>query len=118
MSEEGSGEEPGTRRQRTIFVIVSIYLICMFLWRFFVPSHEYPRPTTRFLTIALDAGMLIALIGLRVRTSGSYYADSTRAMAAALFWVALIAGIGLFAIRLGGDAQWATGHRIYYLPPR
>jgi hypothetical protein len=35
-----------------------------------------------------------------------------------LFWVALICGIGLFAIRLNSDASWWTGHLRYYLLPR
>jgi hypothetical protein len=56
--------------------------------------------------MALDALCLAGLIG--TRTSGPK----------ALFWAALIAGIGLFAIRLNGDASWSTGHWSYFLLPR
>ncbi len=110
--------DQGSGRDRTTFFILAIFLIGAFLWRFFVPAHEYPSSSTRWLTFILDAGMLVGLIGLRSRTLSSLLDDSTRTMATVLFWVALAAGVGLFAIRLGGDAQWATGHRIYYLPPR
>jgi hypothetical protein len=108
--------EQGSRRDRTTFFLLAIFLIGAFLWRFFVPAHEYPSSSTRLFTLVLDAGMLIGLIGLRARAT-SAFDDSTRTMVTVLFWVALVAGIGLFAIRLGGDAQCATGHRIYSLPP-
>ncbi len=36
----------------------------------------------------------------------------------ALFWRALISGIGLFALRLIGDDDWWTGHLVYRFPPR
>lgn len=110
--------EKAARRDRAIFLIVSLCLICLFLWRFFAPAHEYPSRTSQVLTMAFDLGILAGLVGLRMRTAGSYAADATRTMATALFWIALAAGIGLFLIRFGSDAAWWTGHRIYYLAPR
>ena len=35
-----------------------------------------------------------------------------------LFWIALLAGLGLFAIRLNGNESWSTGHLKYKLNPR
>lgn len=105
-------------RGRVTFVVLALFLIGIFLWRFFVPAHEYPRPSTRYLTLVFDAAMLVGLIGLRRSTANTYDEDSTRTMATVLFWIALVSAIGLFLIRLTGDASWATGHRIYFLPPR
>jgi uncharacterized membrane protein YdfJ with MMPL/SSD domain len=40
-----------------------------------------------------------------------------RAMPQILFWIALAAGIGLFALRLSHEGCW-TGHLVYSLPRR
>lgn len=45
--------------------------------------------------------MLAGLIGLRQATPKP------------LFWIALAAGIGLFALRLSSDAGWWTGHFVH-----
>jgi hypothetical protein len=58
------------------------------------------------LTMALDFLGLLGLIGLK------------SSIPKPLFWIALVAGIGLFALRLNGDAGWWTGHLVYSLPPR
>ena len=55
--------------------------------------------------MTLDLLMVVGLFGYR------------RAMPAPLFRVALVAGIGLFALRLS-DHGWWTGHLTYSLPPR
>jgi hypothetical protein len=39
-------------------------------------------------------------------------------MGEVLFWIALMAGLGLFAIRLNGNASWWTGHLRYDIGPR
>ena len=52
-----------------------------------------------------DLGMFLGLFGFR------------RAIPPPLFWVALVAGVGLFALRLSHDGWW-TGHLTYSLPPR
>ena len=100
-------------RKQTVFWLLSIYMICTFLWRAFVPGGEWPRPPTRFITIAIDllsVGILIRLKaqlsaekkpGKRISTGGKV-----------LFWIALLAGLGVLAIRLHDDASWATGHWI------
>jgi hypothetical protein len=58
------------------------------------------------LDIAVDVLVMVGLIVIRAKVPK------------ALFWVALIAGVGLFAIRLNSDASWWTGHLIYTIPPR
>jgi hypothetical protein len=80
-------------------------LIGQFLWNVLTPEHEFPMRTEQVMTMTLDALMLAGLIGLR------------GAMPKALFWVALVAGIGLFALRLSSDGWW-TGHLVYSFPPR
>ena len=56
--------------------------------------------------MTFDLGMLVGLIGLR----GS--------IPKPLFWCALVAGVGLFAIRLTSKDAWWTGHLAYSLLPR
>jgi hypothetical protein len=82
------------------------YLIGWFLWRVITPAHEYPGRFSVYLDMAVDAVVIAGLIAARAR------------LPVPLFWVALIAGVGLFAIRLNGEASWWTGHLVYYLPPR
>jgi hypothetical protein len=82
------------------------YLIGSFLWRLLTPTHEYPMRSAQVMEIVLDFLVIVGLIGIRAK------------LPTALFWVALIAGLGLFAIRLNGDASWWTGHLVYTLLPR
>jgi len=114
-----AGAGGGTRQAQTIFLVVAFYLICIFLWRFVAPAHEYPSRSSQLLTMALDLAAVVGLVGLRLQTRGTYPTDDASGkMAGALFWIALVAGIGLFAIRFASDAAWWTGHRVYYLRPR
>jgi hypothetical protein len=93
-------------RNRKIFYVLSVLLILTFLWRTLTTAHEYPSRAAQMLEMGVDALCVVGLIGLR------------KLGPPALFWVALIAGLGLFAIRLNGDASWWTGHLTYSLPPR
>ena len=70
------------------------------------PAHEYPGRFSTYLDVAVDFLVIAALFAIRFKVSVS------------LFWVALIAGVGLFAIRLNGEASWWTGHLVYTLPLR
>ena len=38
--------------------------------------------------------------------------------AKALLWIGILAGIGLFLIRLNGPDSWATGHLDYWISVR
>lgn len=92
-------------RNPMIAMLLPWVLIAYFLWNLLTPAHEFPPRTEQVLTMTFDCFMLVGLIGLK----GS--------MPKPLFWIALVAGIGLFALRLSSDGWW-TGHLVYSLPPR
>jgi hypothetical protein len=78
-------------------------LIMFFGFRVLTPGHEYMMRPDLYLNMALDAGLIVGLIGTRSK------------MPAWLFWTALVCGLGLFGIRFLGDDQWWTGHLTYVL---
>lgn len=78
-----------------------VYLIGSLLWRTLIPAHEYPGSTATYLQIAVDLLAVVGLIGIRT------------GVPKALFLIALVAGMGLLAIRLNGNASWWTGHLMY-----
>ena len=82
------------------------YLIGSFLWRVLTPAHEYRSRFTTYLDIAVDVLVIAGLIAIRASVPKP------------LFWIALVAGVGLLAIRLNGEASWWTGHLVYTLSPR
>lgn len=86
-------------------ILLPCVLIGHFLWNLLTPAHELPLRTEQVMTMLFDFGMVIGLFAFR------------RAMPAPLFWIALVAGIGLFALRLSPEGWW-TGHLVYSLPPR
>ncbi len=86
-------------------VILPCVLIAHFAWNLLIPAREFPLRTEQVLTMTFDLLMVVGLFGYR------------RAMPTPLFWFALVAGIGLFALRLS-DHGWWTGHLTYSLPPR
>jgi hypothetical protein len=88
-----------------IAVLLPCVLIAHFSWNLLIPAHEFPLRTEQLLTMTFDLLMVVGLFVYR------------RAMPAPLFWIALVAGIGLFALRLSADGWW-TGHLTYSLPPR
>ena len=94
------------RRNPLIAVLLPWLLIGQFLWNLLTTAHEYPMRAEQIMTMTFDLGMLVGLIGLR----GS--------IPKPLFWFALAAGVGLFALRLTSDAAWWTGHLAYSLAPR
>ncbi len=69
------------------------------------PAHEFPMRTEQVLTMTFDFFMVVGLFPLKA------------SMPRPLFWIALVAGIGLFALRLSADGWW-TGHLHYSLSPR
>ena len=105
MSDQTTPAGGGTRNQK-IFYALSVIVILTFLWRTLTTAHEYPSRMVQVLDMGFDALCIVGLIGLR------------KAGPPALFWIALIADIGLFAIRLHSDASWWTGHWNYALRPR
>jgi hypothetical protein len=92
----------GATGRRAVSLILAWYLIASFLWRALTPAHEYPLLAAQVAEIVFDLIALAGLIGMEARISRP------------LFWVALIAGLGLFAIRSFGGANWWTGHIVYF----
>src|SRR5690348_11084386 len=78
--------------------VVALILIGSFLWRVAVAAHEYAVRSEQVMTMLIDLGLLVGLVGMRDRVPKP------------LFWCAIVAGVGLFAIRLTSDAAWWTGH--------
>ena len=91
---------------RAVPWLLSALLIGNFLWRTLTAAHEYPMRSAQVLEMAVDALCIVGLVAVRTR------------LPAGLFWLALIAGLGLFAIRFNSDASWWTGHLTYSLLPR
>jgi hypothetical protein len=101
-------------RERVMLQLLSIYIICSFLYRVLVTAHEYPMRPSQVLTIALDLVGVIALIGLKVQIFKDMPSGQPEWMTGrVLFWIALFAGVGRLLIRLNGDASWWTGHLFY-----
>ena len=102
-------DQPAARKagfHPAIFYIACAVLIGNFLWRRTVTATEYPMRGAQVLEMVIDAAMIVGLIG--IRKSGPQI----------LFVIALICGIGLFAIRLHSDASWWTGHWHYIFDKR
>jgi hypothetical protein len=94
-----------------LFILIAVVLMGTFLWRAFGVADEIPSPGYRTLTIGLDLLCLGSLIGLRVQASKQ--ASPITLGVNALFWFALLAGLGLFAIRVSSARSWETGHVSY-----
>jgi hypothetical protein len=91
----------GAAGRLAVCLILAWYLIASFLWRALTPAYESPMRAAQVTEIVFDLIALAGLIGMEARISKP------------LFWVALIAGLGLFAIRSFGGASWRTGHIVY-----
>jgi hypothetical protein len=92
-----------TSRNPWIAKLLPWVLIGQLLWNVLTPAHEFPMRAEQVTSMTIDALMLAGLIGLKTPKP--------------LFWVALVAGVGLFALRLSSDGWW-TGHLVYSFPPR
>lgn len=94
-----------------VFQALSAFLIFNFVWAVMVPGGEWPVPPYHYLTMALDVGLLIALVIVRGGTVGSMAPDDPRrGTGQSLFWTAAICSILLLAIRFTSEAAWWTGH--------
>ena len=102
-------------RLPTIGLWLSIYMIAIFLWRFFVPAHEYDAHSVRYLEMTLDALATFGLAAIFVRSFGAPNPNMLRTL---LLWGALVSAAGIWLIRFSSDDSWATGHRLYWLTPR
>jgi hypothetical protein len=98
-------------------VFLSIVLIVLFLYRAFTPGHEFPSEGLRDLTMIMDGLCLICVIGLWIQGSKATPAGLGPGMHF-LFLMAVLAGLGLFAIRSTSNSAFWTGHIGYELEPR
>jgi hypothetical protein len=110
------GAQGDTKPKRGMFCALSIYLVASFIWRAVTTAHEFPSTNLRNLTIGLDLFCVIGLIFGGIQIFRDHESDWFGGKV--LFWIALIAGLGLFLIRLNGTASWWTGHLNYELSPR
>ncbi|MBI2736865.1 MAG: hypothetical protein HYX38_10015 [Rhodospirillales bacterium] len=94
-------DQPSKATSLIVCYGLAVYLIGSLLWRVLIPAHEYPGSTATWLGIAVDVLAIAGLVGVRA------------GIPKALFWIALVAGIGLLAIRLTSTASWWTGHLMY-----
>jgi hypothetical protein len=109
--ESDTSDSPTSPSQSAVQTPVVGWILCAllignFLWRAFTDGHEYPMRSAQLLEIGIDALMIVGLFGVKSK------------LPVPLFWIALVAGIGLFVIRLHSDASWWTGHWNYSLLPR
>ncbi len=107
-----------TNRKKTVFRLLAIYLIATFLWRVLTTAYEYPRRSEFLLTVALDFLAVVGLIALKTQVFRELPPDESEWTGGkVLFRLALAAGLGLFVIRLTGNANRWTGHLFYELGP-
>src|SRR5260370_21151100 len=99
MSDEQSTSAGDHSRNQKLFWALSILLIGSFVWKVLTPAHEFDSQAAVILEMVLDFGCVVGLLGM-IKTRGSN----------PLLWIALLAGLGLFGIRLSSDAGWWTGH--------
>ena len=105
MTDQSTQTSDRTGPNPTVGLLLALFLIGHFLWNLLVAAQEYPLRTEQVMTMTFDVLMVVGLFAFR------------RVIPSPLFWIALFAGIGLFAFRLSEDGWW-TGHFVYSLPPR
>jgi hypothetical protein len=95
-------EAPAPRR--TLFFALSIILIVTFLWRAFTAAHEYDSREFVYFSIGLDVLCIVALIASKMQISRATPPDGEPWVAGnLLFFIALMAGLGLLVIRFDGS---------------
>lgn len=92
------------RGERTTVVMATILLALTFIWRL-IPDDEAPSSTLNTLSILLELGMLIGVVGLVPRILRSLPEGAPRGGWIFLLVVAVISGVGIFGIRLAGGPR-------------
>jgi hypothetical protein len=81
--------------------LVACVLIGLFIYRLGLPAHVSPLLPELILTIVFDLAMVAGLVAMRAR------------LAAPIFWTALVAGVGLFVIRMTSEASLWNDHLMW-----
>ena len=101
------------------FFCLAFYLLLIFLWRLFTTANEYDSTEMVWFSIGLDILCLVGLVAARLQIKRALPGQPLSGAAQVMFILAVIAGIGLLAIRLNSKASWWTGHLHYECcPPR
>jgi hypothetical protein len=106
-------EAPQGNSSRTLFLLMALYLILMFLWRAIVPGGGWPLPPWHYISMGIDVVLVGCLIALRSRQSD---AEPRSQASTTLFWLGVTAGIGSLLIRFTGEGAWWTGHLFNEFP--
>jgi hypothetical protein len=106
MSNQRTQTSGNANHHAVVAALLPCLLIGQFLWNVLTPAHESQMRSAQVMTMTVEALMLVGLFGLRA------------SMPKPLFWIVLVAGLGLFALRLTGDDGCWTGHLVYTLPSR
>ncbi len=113
-----SAAEQRAPRYGAMFCL-AFYLVITCLWRVLATAHEYDSREMRWFSFGLDILCLVGLIAARAQIKRTIPDGILPGGAQTVFLVALLAGIGVLAIRFTSDASWATGHLHYdCCPPR
>ena len=101
-----------TKAEKIMLVVVPILLIYNFCQQLFFPDTESPSAGLNFLTIMIDGLMVFSVVGLALRRLKS----APRPGEGAGPWLilpalGLVAGLGLFVIRLIGAGDGELGPR-------
>ena len=92
------------KRDRTLFVGAAVLLVIDFIWAL-MPVNEMPSATLKGLSIALELGMFVGLVGMAPRILRSVPEGGSRGGWIFLLVVGVIAGIGIFVIHLSGGPR-------------
>lgn len=106
--------------KRIFFSVLALYLILQLLWRLVIPAHEWASLSAVWMTVAFDVIMIVGLFVLEAQVSSALPPEQpVWVPGKILFVMALVAGLGLLALRFfHGPNGWWTGHLIYMLGPR
>ena len=89
------------KRDRTIFVGAVILLVYNFI-RALMPVHELPSASLNVLSITLELAMFIGVVGMGPRILRSVPEGGSRGGWIFLLVVGVVAGLGIFGIRISG----------------
>ena len=100
---------------KSVFLLLCVILILTFLWRAFTPAHEYPGQSVMLTNMVFDVVCLGCVIWFWIVLPAEFRASG---VVRVLCLAGVVAGVGLFVVRLHNKDSWYTGHWSYYLEER